>query len=278
MLGAAGAVGVGLVLAGCNEQGHAGEVLSGDVEASQIPFVPPAMPPEGGTPRFLTAHEASLVDALTSRILPGTADDPGAHEAGAVVFIDNMLAEFEAFDEPTYFAGPFVGVDSDAKLLPPGAADLTDDALERYGFQGSQTPQEFYRAGLAALDNYAMSSIGVAFDAATPEQQDHIIEELATGTASGFDSPKPKPFFKRVRKDTIRAVFSDPAYGGNQDFAGWRLVGYPGAQRGWTPAELIDGPNPSRTIKGLHHLHPTNPGRPSPPAIEPVQMPDPRVH
>jgi len=273
----ASAAGVGLALAACDDP-RGGEVLSGDVDADQIPFEPPATAPPAGVDEFFTAQEASLVDALTARILPGSADDPGAREAGAVNFIDHMLAEFESFDQPTYFPPPFVSVDSDKPKLPPGVSELSDDELDRYGFQGSQTPQEFYRAGLAALAAYSLSSQGVAFDAATEEQQDAVVKALSDGSATGFDTPKAKDFFKRVRGDTIHAVFSDPQYGGNRDFAGWRLIGYLGAQRGWLPVELIDGPNPARKYRGLQHLHPTNPGRPSPPAVEPVQMPDPRVH
>jgi gluconate 2-dehydrogenase gamma chain len=29
-----------------------------------------------------------------------------------------------------------------------------------------------------------------------------------------------------------------PVYGGNKNFAGWRLVGFPGAQMGFTPADM----------------------------------------
>ena len=31
--------------------------------------------------------------------------------------------------------------------------------------------------------------------------------------------------------DTNEGMFADPIYGGNRDFAGWKLIGYPGAQR-----------------------------------------------
>ena len=33
-------------------------------------------------------------------------------------------------------------------------------------------------------------------------------------------------------------MFADPVYGGNKDFAGWRLVGFPGAQPAFTPADM----------------------------------------
>ena len=33
-------------------------------------------------------------------------------------------------------------------------------------------------------------------------------------------------------------MFADPAYGGNKDFAGWKLVGFPGAQLFYTQADM----------------------------------------
>jgi len=33
-------------------------------------------------------------------------------------------------------------------------------------------------------------------------------------------------------------MFADPIYGGNKDFAGWRLVGFPGAQPAFSAADM----------------------------------------
>jgi gluconate 2-dehydrogenase gamma chain len=33
-------------------------------------------------------------------------------------------------------------------------------------------------------------------------------------------------------------MFADPVYGGNKDFAGWRLVGFPGTQPVFTPEDM----------------------------------------
>ena len=33
-------------------------------------------------------------------------------------------------------------------------------------------------------------------------------------------------------------MFADPIYGGNKDFAGWRLIGFPGAQPLFSPDDL----------------------------------------
>jgi hypothetical protein len=65
-------------------------------------------------------------------------------------------------------------------------------------------------------------------------------------------------------------MFADPIYGGNRDFAGWRLLRYPGAQRAWTPRELTHGPN-HRTIQGLAQMPPMNPGVPQSHVILPIE-------
>jgi hypothetical protein len=36
----------------------------------------------------------------------------------------------------------------------------------------------------------------------------------------------------------MEGLFADPLYGGNKDFAGWRLVGFPGAQTFFSPADM----------------------------------------
>ena len=66
---------------------------------------------------------------------------------------------------------------------------------------------------------------------ATPAaQQDEVITALEQGKATGFTWPSAQAFFNTVRTHTMEGMFADPIYGGNKDFAGWRLVGFPGAQ------------------------------------------------
>jgi gluconate 2-dehydrogenase gamma chain len=37
-----------------------------------------------------------------------------------------------------------------------------------------------------------------------------------------------KEFFSMLWQNTGEGFFADPIYGGNRDFAGWKLVGFPG--------------------------------------------------
>jgi gluconate 2-dehydrogenase gamma chain len=73
-------------------------------------------------------------------------------------------------------------------------------------------------------------------------------------------------------------MFSDPAYGGNMEMAGWRLVGYPGAKRAYTPEEMMAG-GPSRPPQTLAELHAFHPGHGlDPNAILPLSGEDHRGH
>jgi len=50
---------------------------------------------------------------------------------------------------------------------------------------------------------------------------------MEEGVATGFE-PSSRGFFNLVRGHTIQGTFCDPYYGGNADFVGWDLIGYPG--------------------------------------------------
>ena len=69
-------------------------------------------------------------------------------------------------------------------------------------------------------------------------RQDEVITALEEGKATEFTWPAAQAFFNTVRTHTIEDMFADPIYGGNKDFAGWRLVGFPGAQAIFTTADM----------------------------------------
>ena len=69
-------------------------------------------------------------------------------------------------------------------------------------------------------------------------KQDEVIAALEQGKATGFTWPTAQAFFNTVRTHTMEGMFADPVYGGNKDFAGWLLVGFPGAQPLFSPADL----------------------------------------
>jgi gluconate 2-dehydrogenase gamma chain len=98
--------------------------------------------------------------------------------------------------------------------------------------------QDFYRKGLEQLDAHVRDTYGAPFRELSPQQQDKTIAALERGEASGFSWPSAKAFFDTVRTHTLEGMFADPVYGGNKDFAGWLLVGFPGAQGNFTAADM----------------------------------------
>jgi len=204
----------------------------------------------GDTPvAFFSMSEAATVDALVSRIMPGSADDPGAHEARVVDYIDRQLGGANlGFDLKTYTQGPFlVTSDQTTPVEQSSARDIyvsipvDTNLVSRYGFQSTMTPQQMYRRGIGFVDAYAQSKFQKNFVDLSTDQQDQILTDMAGDKAEGFNGPSGKGFFTQLRNDTIEGMFSDPMYGGNQNYAGWNLIGYPGAQSYYSADELMKG-------------------------------------
>lgn len=230
------------------------------------PDVPlaPNTPPSSSVLRAFTVHEARTVEAMTARIMPGTPEDPGAREAGVTTYIDNKLAYQQGFTETTYREPPYVQIYEGDE--PPEEDNtfetiwVSSDQVERYGVQSILSPLEVYRLGVIAVDAYARSKFQNTFISLTEEQQDSIIEDMVSGDATvGFDQFSSTSFFSVLRRHTAEGMFSDPAYGGNRNMVGWALIGYPGAQRAYTPLDIqteTDMPRPPQSLAQLHAFSP----------------------
>jgi gluconate 2-dehydrogenase gamma chain len=98
--------------------------------------------------------------------------------------------------------------------------------------------QDFYRRGLAQLDAHCRKTHGEPFVRLGAAHQDAVIKALEEGKAEEFSWPAAQAFFNTIRTHTMEGMFADPIYGGNKDFAGWRLIGFPGGQPLFTPEDL----------------------------------------
>ena len=151
---------------------------------------------------FFNPEEAAAIAAFTERLMPGGPGGPGG----------------------------------------PGKPGATEAGVLNYidlALAGAYSDmQEFYRHGLQQLDAYSRKTRSAAFTRLTPAQQDEIITALESGKADGFTWPSPRAFFETLRTHTMEGMFADPLYGGNKDFADWRLVGFPGAQLQFSQTEM----------------------------------------
>jgi gluconate 2-dehydrogenase gamma chain len=152
----------------------------------------------------LSAEQNAVLEAFVERLIPEDATGPGAIEAGVATFIARSLE------------GGLAGGLS--KLVP------------------------LYTANLSAVDAYAMTAYGGAFTSLSAAIQDAVLTDIESGKATGF-TPDSATFFATIREHTLEGMFSDPAYGGNQNYAGWELIGYPGVRMPVPAGDQVIGAN-----------------------------------
>ena len=161
-----------------------------------------------------------------------TATTAQAHAHGpgyGAFFNDDDTATVAAFTERLMPGAPGKPGAKDAGVL-----NYIDLALS--GAYADQ--QDFYRRGLAALDGYCRKTYNAPFAKLDAAKQDEVFGALEQGKASGFTWPTQQAFFNTLRTHTMEGMFADPIYGGNKDFAGWRLIGFPGAQPVFSPEDM----------------------------------------
>ena len=181
------------------------------VQLAQAP--PMAMPDnilEGYT--FFNPLMVDVVTAAAERIIPKDANGPGATDAGVVYFIDRQLSSEYGMVGKRYVAGPFIA------------------GVPTQGDQLGSTMRDRYRMGVDGIQAYAQKQYQKNFKALTPEQQDQILRDMEAGTATGFTGITGQQFFQLLVGHVKAGFLADPVYGGNRDLAGWKMIGYPGAQ------------------------------------------------
>jgi gluconate 2-dehydrogenase gamma chain len=197
-----------------------------------------------GRRKFLAGAAFGAGAVAGAKLLPEASAQTQAEHAEAKVPVPHMHANGEGH-------GAFFN-DADAetvaafteRLMPgaPGKPGARDAGVLNYidlALAGAYADlQDFYRRGLAQLDTYSRRTYGGPFIRLTPAQQDKVIGAIEAGKADEFSWPTAQAFFNTVRTHTMEGMFADPIYGGNKDFAGWRLIGFPGGQALFTPEDL----------------------------------------
>lgn len=173
--------------------------------------------------------------ALTIPLTPVSGDSPAAGAAASIAADAAQAAiRREPIENLTAGEAELLEVIC-SRIIPsdengPGArearaAHYIDRALG--GALAASKPA--YTAGFAALDRYARSSRGKPFLELSERDMDSVLIDVETGAATGFTG-SPAAFFAMVRTHTLQGTFGDPYYGGNANFVGWDLLGYPGVR------------------------------------------------
>jgi gluconate 2-dehydrogenase gamma chain len=128
------------------------------------------------------------------------------------------------------------------RLIPsdehgPGAKEArVAHYIDRALGGGLSASRAAYGAGLAALDRYARASRGKPFLELSGNDQDSVLIDCETGGATGFTGSSAQ-FFAMLLSHTRQGMFGDPYYGGNANFVGWDLIGYPGVRTAVSPTD-----------------------------------------
>jgi gluconate 2-dehydrogenase gamma chain len=121
-----------------------------------------------------------------------------------------------------------------ARLIPtdangPGATEARVGRYIDWALGGGLAHfRASYEQGLAQVDAYCRAVHGARFVQLTPAQQDTVLTNLQNNTAVGF--PDAQSFFNLIRGHAVQGMFGDPFHGGNANFVGWDLIGYPGVK------------------------------------------------
>src|SRR5262245_29392971 len=123
--------------------------------------------------------------------------------------------------------------------LGPGAREArAAHYIDRALGGALSSSRQAYATGLAALDRYARASRGKGFLELSASDQDSVLMDVESGTVTpGIFAGSSAQFFSLVLSHTRQGTFGDPYYGGNANFVGWDLLGYPGVRTMVTAAD-----------------------------------------
>jgi gluconate 2-dehydrogenase gamma chain len=205
-----------------------------------LPQVRAQTEPQPTPYRFFNSHEAAFVEAAVDRLIPPDATWAGAKGAGVPIYIDRQLIGGYGQGERFYLAGPW------------------KQGTPQQGYQLRLTPAELYRTSLQAIELELLAD-GRRFHDRSGEEQDAYLKALEAGKRdlAGFSSAI---FFETLLANTVEGFFADPAYGGNRDKVGWRMIGFPGAHAAYLGLYTQHGmkfPGEPIGMDELHrHVHP----------------------
>jgi gluconate 2-dehydrogenase gamma chain len=132
----------------------------------------------------------------------------------------------------------------------PGGSEAGVDTYIAGVVRDNEAMRGMYEPSLDALDAYATASAGANFADLDLEGRTKVLKALEAGEAEGGFVPDAATFFAILHHNMLEGLFGDPQYGGNVDFAGWKLVGYRGVKLVQAAADqAIDGA-PERPLTG----------------------------
>ncbi len=163
--------------------------------AGAAPWLGAGVPPvDAGAPAKLAAAgykvlkpaQAAMLGAIADQIIPAD-QDPGAREAGAVRYIDNVLAREQSDKLPLYAAGL--------------------EGLE-------QTTELLFGRGFVKLSLDQQTALLKSLEDGSAQGQ-------------VWRSVSSREFLALVWRHVLEGFYGPPEHGGNKGYASWKMVGFP---------------------------------------------------
>ena len=153
---------------------------------------------------------------------------------------DRLTLSQDEWDIAEAVTGRIIPTDHEPGAIEAGCVNFIDKALA-YEDADYRT---LYFEGLSNIDEIAERRFGEPFTGLNPGQQDQILLAVETEAVPEWASSAvaPAEFFETIRSHTIIGFLAHPSYGGNKDYVGWKLIGFPGPRHeagGYTPDQMI---------------------------------------
>jgi gluconate 2-dehydrogenase gamma chain len=176
------------------------------------PTPAPAVNSEPSANAYLSLgpEEAAFVEGLVNILCPADELSPSGVDCGLAIYIDRQLAGPFGQGDRRYLRGPF----------RQGKPEL--------GLQLPLTPEQFFKAGIAAVNAACVHTRGKTFDQLVPASAEAVLKDIDAGRMTDDRLPLAAWFNDLAYPLFYEACFADPIYGGNRDAVFWKMLGYPG--------------------------------------------------
>jgi gluconate 2-dehydrogenase gamma chain len=158
----------------------------------------------------LGPKEAACLEALVDVMCPADALSPRGVDAGLHLYIDRQLAGGWGRGDRLYRQGPW-------KAGKP-----------QHGYQLALTPEQYFKAGIAALVRAVHSLTGKSVEELAARELDEVLQSVVAGKLENEGFSLRAWFNDSLYPLFVQACFADPMYGGNREKVFWRAVGFPG--------------------------------------------------
>jgi gluconate 2-dehydrogenase gamma chain len=190
---------------------------------------------------YLPASDYARLAALMDALVPGDPSSPGALDAHAPWYLDQLLGAFRSDPPRIYAGGPYSGrhggLDGFSQFQPLTRVEALRWRTYLEGSQGIREREwngpvkgilDEYREGLAALDAAAHQQHGRPFTALSHDERVALVAKAD------------EKFVEMAYTHAVEGTYADPVYGGNFEEGGWRAIAYEGDRQpvGYTARQM----------------------------------------